>query len=38
MTDEHRAQVINYLKATGKQLGLLVMQWMGFDPGIIPKK
>lgn len=22
--DEHRAQVINYLKATGKQLGLLV--------------
>lgn len=24
MTDEHRAQVINYLKATGKQLALLV--------------
>jgi GxxExxY protein len=24
LTDEHRAQVINYLKATGKQLGLLV--------------
>ncbi len=24
LTDEHRAQVINYLKATGMQLGLLV--------------
>ena len=24
LTDEHRAQVSNYLKATGKQLGLLV--------------
>jgi GxxExxY protein len=24
LTDEHRAQVINYLKATGKQLALLV--------------
>ena len=24
LSDEHRAQVINYLKATGKQLGLLV--------------
>ncbi|MEW6607360.1 MAG: GxxExxY protein [bacterium] len=24
LTDEHRAQVINYLKSTGKQLGLLV--------------
>ena len=24
LTDEHRAQVINYPKATGKQLGLLV--------------
>ena len=24
LTDEHRAQVINDLKATGKQLGLLV--------------
>ena len=24
LTDEHRAQVINYLKATGRQLGLLV--------------
>ncbi len=24
ITGEHRAQVINYLKATGKQLGLLV--------------
>ncbi len=24
LTDEHRAQVINYMKATGKQLGLLV--------------
>jgi len=24
LTDEHRAQVINYLKATDKQLGLLV--------------
>ena len=24
MTDEHRAQVINYLKATGLKLGLLV--------------
>jgi GxxExxY protein len=24
VTDEHRAQVINYLRATGKQLGLLI--------------
>jgi GxxExxY protein len=24
LADEHRAQVINYLKATGRQLGLLV--------------
>jgi len=24
LTDEHRAQVINYLKATGNQLGLLI--------------
>ena len=24
LTDEHRAQVINYLRATGKELGLLV--------------
>jgi GxxExxY protein len=24
LADEHRAQTINYLKATGKQLGLLV--------------
>ena len=24
LADAHRAQVINYLKATGKQLGLLV--------------
>ncbi|MBC8453455.1 GxxExxY protein [PVC group bacterium] len=24
LADEHRAQVINYLKTTGKQLGLLV--------------
>lgn len=24
LTDEHRAQIINYLKSTGKQLGLLV--------------
>ncbi|HPN35526.1 MAG TPA: GxxExxY protein [bacterium] len=24
LTDEHRAQLINYLKATGKELGLLV--------------
>ena len=24
LADEHRAQVINYLKATGKQLGILV--------------
>ncbi len=24
LTDEHRAQVINYLKATGKKLGLLI--------------
>ena len=24
ITDEHRAQVFNYLKATGYQLGLLV--------------
>jgi len=24
VTDEHRAQVINYLKASGKSLGLLI--------------
>ncbi len=24
LADEHRAQVINYLKATGTQLGLLI--------------
>ena len=24
MSDEHRAQIINYLKATGMELGLLV--------------
>ena len=24
LADEHRAQTINYLKSTGKQLGLLV--------------
>jgi GxxExxY protein len=24
LVDEHRAQVINYLKSTGKQLGLLI--------------
>jgi GxxExxY protein len=24
LTDEHRAQLINYLRATGKQLGLLI--------------
>jgi len=24
LTDDHRAQVINYLKATGKKLGLLI--------------
>jgi GxxExxY protein len=24
LADEHRAQIINYLKATGKQLGLLI--------------
>ncbi len=24
LADEHRAQLINYLKATGKQLGLLI--------------
>ena len=24
LADEHRAQVINYLKATGKQLGILI--------------
>lgn len=24
LSDEHRAQVINYLKATGKELGLLI--------------
>lgn len=24
LTDEHRAQVINYLKSSGKQLGLLI--------------
>mgnify|MGYP000396400529 FL=1 len=24
LSDEHRAQVINYLKATGKELGILI--------------
>ncbi|NLG85320.1 MAG: GxxExxY protein [Firmicutes bacterium] len=24
LTDEHRAQIINYLRSTGKQLGLLI--------------
>ena len=32
LTDEHRAQVINYLKSTGRQLGLLVN--FGHYPGI----
>ena len=32
LTDEHRAQVLNYLKATGLQLGLLVN--FGHYPGL----
>jgi GxxExxY protein len=32
LTDEHRAQVLNYLKATGHQLGLLVN--FGHYPGL----
>jgi GxxExxY protein len=32
LTDEHRAQVLNYLKATGLQLGLLVN--FGHFPGL----
>ena len=32
LTDEHRAQTMNYLKSTGKQLGLLVN--FGHYPGI----
>jgi len=32
LTDEHRAQLMNYLKATGLQLGLLVN--FGHHPGL----
>jgi GxxExxY protein len=32
LTDEHRAQLINYLKATGLQLGFLIN--FGHHPGI----
>ncbi|NQX00128.1 GxxExxY protein [bacterium] len=32
LTDEHRAQVLNYLKATGTKLGLLVN--FGHRPGL----